>query len=328
MNSTDARTIAVTVVTGFLGAGKTTLLNRWLGEYPRGSVAVIVNEFGAVGVDGELLAARVRDVIELTGGCVCCVTQAELVRVLADFAAAEHPPMRIFVETSGAASPAGVLRAISGSAAVSHGLRLDGIVTVVDATRISRLNDIDLAAEQVGYADVLVLSRADACTEEELADARSTLASRNGTAVVVAADRGALQHANASSLDALLAERGKDFQTARIVSSAHASPRGHAIESVALVLAGEVDEDRLGEWIETQLARFEGRLLRMKGILAVAGLQERMILQGVANEIEITFGAAWADQPRSSRVVLVGFGLDRALLTQGFEACRVSATPD
>ena len=203
-------------------------------------------------------------------------------------------------------------------AAVAQGLRLDGIVTVVDATRMARLAESDLAAEQVGYADVLVLSRADGCNEQELTHARSALESRNGTAVIVAAGQSA---AVAVSLDALLEQRSKDFETPRIVMSARKTKHGHAIESVALVLAGNVDEERLGAWIESQLARFEGRLLRMKGILAVAGLDERMILQGVAGEVEVTFGAPWIDQPRSSRVVLVGFGLDRTLLAAGFAAC-------
>lgn len=105
--------LPVTVVTGFLGAGKTTLVNHWLAGMGRGDVAVIVNEHGDVGIDGELLAARVRTLVEISGGCLCCANSAELVRALDDLAGAPAPPGRVLIETSGAASPAGVLRAIS-----------------------------------------------------------------------------------------------------------------------------------------------------------------------------------------------------------------------
>src|SRR5688572_18530415 len=103
--------LPVTIVTGFLGAGKTTLVNTWLGRSNRGDVAVIVNEHGDVGIDGELLAARVQTLIEVSGGCVCCTTHAELVRALDTLAASNPAPKRILIETSGAASPASVVRA-------------------------------------------------------------------------------------------------------------------------------------------------------------------------------------------------------------------------
>ena len=309
-----AAPVPVTVVTGFLGAGKTTLVNRWLADIPRGDVAVIVNEHGEIGIDGAMLAARVRAIVEITGGCVCCSTQAELVRALEALAGAPSPPKRILVETSGAASPAGVVRA------VAHGARsgthvLDGIVTVVDATRVDTLAAHDLAIEQVGYADVVVLSRADGCDLDGRTHARDVVAANNGAAFAVTAARGEVEDPALVTLEALLDRRRADFAPARTVRAART---GHVYESVSLALDGEVDEERFAHFMESDLARFAGRLFRTKGILAVAGVPERMIVQGVADLVEVTFGEPWGDGARTSRFVVVGFGLDREALTRAF----------
>ncbi len=311
--------LPVTVVTGFLGAGKTTLVNGWLAGAPRGDVAVIVNELGRVGIDGELLAARARTIIEISGGCVCCTTQAELVRALDELANLPTAPKRVLVETSGAASPAGVLRAIS-SGGRDDAFALDGVITVVDATRVDALRKHDLGLEQIGYADVVVLSRADACNDEVVAHATDVVALYNGAAVVVLAARGVLPAAQ--TLDDLLAMRRSDLAAPRELPVQTA----HVYESVSLSIAGEVDGDRFAEFVESELAPFAGRLLRTKGILAVSGLDERMILQGVADSIEISFGEPWAQTPRHSRLVIVGFALDRVALTRGFATCARDAS--
>jgi G3E family GTPase len=310
----------VTVVTGFLGAGKTTLVNRWLADVERGEIAVIVNEIGKVGIDGALLSARVRAIIEIAGGCVCCSTQAELVRALAELASAPLPPKRIVVETSGAASPAGVVHAVAGSA--PHGAHtLDGIITVVDATRMEVLSAYELALEQVGFADVVVLSRVDQCAPEARLRARALIEEHNGAALIATASRGEFDDPAFATLEALLAQRRADF------APAQPSPRRtseHVFESISLVLDGELDGDLFAEFMETELERFSGRLLRSKGILAVEGLPTRMIVQGVADRFELSFGEPWDEQPRTSRLVVVGFGLEREALTRAFSACAAA----
>jgi G3E family GTPase len=315
-----ATTLPVTVVTGFLGAGKTTLVNHWLAQIQRGDVAVIVNEHGSVGIDGELLAARARWLIEVNGGCVCCTTHAELVRALDDIATSPTPPQRILIETSGAASPAGVLRAVVAGGS-SGALVLDGVLTVVDATRALVCLEHDLAREQVGYADVLVLARADLCSQEVLGQVTDRLASQNAAAVFVESAYGVAVSPKASSLDEVLALRSGSPLPLRAAPLFQVE---HVYESVSLVHEGEVDGERLADFVEDEVARFSGRIFRIKGILAVAGVPARMIVQGVGDSVEVTFGLPWGDESRRSRLVIVGFGLERVALLRGFSQCAVA----
>ncbi|HSC89831.1 MAG TPA: GTP-binding protein [Polyangiaceae bacterium] len=319
---TDA--LPVTVVTGFLGAGKTTLVNEWLAEVERGSLAVIVNELGAVGFDGQLLQERARLLVEISGGCVCCTTQAELVRALDELAGADARPQRILIETSGAASPAGVLRAIAAGAR-REAFSLDGVITVVDASRFGAVLEHDLALEQLGYADVVVLSRADACSPEGLSQARAAVAAQNAAAISVNAARGKVVEPALKSLSELLALRAPSAFSVRSKSSGSAS---HDYQSVVLSVDASLDGERFGDFMENEIGRVAGRIFRIKGIVAIDGLEARMIVQGVADEVEVDWGLPWGDDARSSRLVVVGFGLDADELTRGFAACQARLLAD
>jgi G3E family GTPase len=311
----------VTVVTGALGAGKTTLVNRWLSRFARGDVAVIVNELGDVGVDGELLAERAREVIELTGGCVCCTTQADLVRALLALSERAPRPRRVFVETSGAASPAGVVRTFT-RGPVSRRMRLDGVVVVVDATRPARVQQSLLAAEQVAYADVVVLSRADECSDASLAEAEAIVTARNPAALVARAVLGEVTESAGGDLDALLARRGDDLAAPRIIARADAAPAHDlGIEAVSLTHDGALDEERFTTWVESEVSRLGGRLMRVKGVLALEGLPVRVVLQGVTDRVEVTLGAPWEETTPRSRMVLIGYGLAGEGLAEGFAKC-------
>jgi G3E family GTPase len=310
--------LPVTIVTGFLGAGKTTLVNRWLQTAKRGEMAVVVNEYGAVGVDGELLAARVQQLFEVTGGCFCCTTQAELVQALDSLATSETPPERILIETSGAASPAGVLRAIMGGGKCGR-LILDGVVAVFDVTRVDDVLEQGVAREQLGFADVLVLSRVETSTREGVARAARTLEQKNGAAVVLESANGEILSPPLTSLNEVLLQRRTGFVSRPVEVASESS---HAYESVSLSLDGQVDGERFADFVETELAACAGRLFRVKGILAVANLEQRMIVQGVADTLEVTFGEVWGESPRNCRLVVVGFALEPETLKSGFEKCR------
>jgi len=311
--------IPVTIVTGFLGAGKSTLLGRWLEELPPHETAVIVNERGEVGIDGELLSARVAQLREITGGCVCCKTQAELSSALAELSEATPRPRRILVETSGAASPVGVLRAL-GAPSAKERLVLDGVITVLDAMHAERALEFDVAVEQLGFADVVVLSHVDEAIETEaqvdLDAVQASLARYAPAAVIARASQGTL---SCSFLE-LLAQR---TETLHLVpeSSGHSG-----IEATSLRVDAELDEERFGDWVESALGNVEARILRIKGILAMQGVDARVIVQGVSEAVDVQLGAPWEDAQRTSRLVVLGLGLDSAALEQGFLGCIASGS--
>jgi G3E family GTPase len=309
--------IPVTVVTGFLGAGKSTLVQRWLEELPRNETAVIVNERGEVGIDGELLAARVAQLREITGGCVCCKSQAELASALAELSGSTPSPRRILVETSGAASPAGVIRAL-GAGWARERLVLDGVITVIDVMRAKRALEFDVAVEQLGFADVVVLSHVDEAGEAssgvDLDALQESLSRYAPAALIVRAARGAMP----SSFVELLAQRAEALHIVR-EGSGHSS-----IEAASLVVDAELDEDRFADWVESALGSIEARILRVKGILAMQGVDARVIVQGVGEAVEVVLGAPWGDARRTSRLVVLGLGLDAAALEAGFLGCAVS----
>ncbi|MEE9383801.1 MAG: GTP-binding protein [Nannocystaceae bacterium] len=311
----DAR-IPVTVVTGFLGAGKSTLLEGWLAQLPRDTV-VIVNEQGVVGIDGELLARRVARIREITGGCVCCVTNAALDAALTEFADSSPTPTRILLETSGAASPAGVIQVLTRGIARDQ-LSVDGVVTVIDAARARQRLKFGLTIEQLGFADVVVMSHVDLCAEPDLISLESDLAAYAPGAVIARANKGRLSASGAQTLLGLLEARG---DVLRILPSAANDAAHRQIQAVSLVHHGELDERQFGDWVESVLGAIEARLLRIKGILAVRGVDTRVIVQGVSEAVEVTMGAPWGREERTSRLVILGLDLDEDTLRAGFASC-------
>jgi G3E family GTPase len=307
--------IPVTVVTGFLGAGKSTLVQSWLEQLGE-QTTVIINERGAVGIDGELLAARIARLREITGGCACCQTQAQLVSALRELSEAQPHPTRILIETSGAASPAGIISAITAPRTGTR-LQLDGVIAVVDVTRVAQALAFDLGIEQLGFSDIVVLSHVDRAEQTSRVDLDAVQAQvlRHAPAAVVAqARRGVVT----ASFSELLARRVEAFH-AWPESSTHAS-----IDAAAMVIQGELDEDRFGDWVELTLASAAARILRIKGILALKGVDARVIVQGVGEAVEVQLGALWGDAERTSRLVVLGLGLDVPALEAGFSNCRVN----
>ncbi|MBL8773546.1 MAG: GTP-binding protein [Phenylobacterium sp.] len=351
----------VTVLTGYLGAGKTTLLNRILSEDHGRKYAVIVNEFGEIGIDNDLIVGADEEVFEMNNGCVCCTVRGDLIRVLSGLMKRKGRFDGIIVETTGLADPAPVAQTFFVDDDVRARTELDSVTTVVDAKHLPlRLKDSREAAEQIAFADQIILNKTDLVSEAELAEVEKAIRTLNPMAPIRRAQRSNVP------LDAILGRHA--FDLARVtelqpdfLNPAHGEPghvhdehcdhdhghehhhhdhehhdHGHAhdhghihdhvaesgIRSVSLRSDKPIDANRVTAWLNNVLQTQGVDILRAKGILDIKGEERRLVFQAVHMILEGDFQGEWrpGDQ-RYSRLVFIGRKLDEAALKAGFESC-------
>ena len=326
--------IPVTVLTGFLGAGKTTLLNRLLSELSGKRFAVIVNEFGDIGIDGALIETGDEELIELSSGCICCVVRGDLIRGMRNLLIEKPGLDGIIIETTGLANPSPVIQTLVIDQVIGAQCRLDSVVCVVDAVHIeSQLADGADAADQIAFSDHLVLNKvADA--RQSIDGLEVTLRRINPYAAItrtnrsdVPADRIINRHGfDLDRIDSQLSsDAGHDDDHAHD-HSGHIEKTG--ITSVSLTCAQPLDADRLEEWLRDLLARHGTDILRTKGILSVAGDDRKLALQAVNMMLEGDFIGPWETKQRTSRLVFIGRNLDRSKLLTAFNNCRAAVAAD
>jgi G3E family GTPase len=333
--------IPVTVVTGFLGAGKTTLVNRLLADLvAQGSArsyAVIVNEFGDIGIDGDLIAAGEEELIELSSGCICCVVRGDLIRTMRSLLSRGRDLEGILIETTGLANPSPVIQTLVIDQVIGAQCRLDSVVCVVDAAhildRLADTRDAADAADQIAFSDHILLNKADD-TVVPLSNIETRLRTLNPFALITRANRAdvpaeAVLNRNGFELDRIegrLPELEDDHEDDHDHDHDHHSHiDASGIESLSISTDEPLDGDRLEEWMQDVLARWGANILRTKGILSVAGEDRKLVLQAVNMMLEGDFIDEWGSKPRRSRLVFIGRQLERRALEEGFKRCRQAA---
>jgi G3E family GTPase len=343
----------VTVLTGYLGAGKTTLLNRILSEDHGRKYAVIVNEFGEVGIDNDLIVGADEEVFEMNNGCVCCTVRGDLIRVVQGLMKRKGGFDAIIVETTGLADPGPVAQTFFVDEDVRAKTELDSVTTVVDAKHLlPRLADSKEAAEQIAFADQIILNKTDLVTEAELAEVERAIRRLNPLAPIHRAQRSNVP------LDMVLG-RGS-FDLGRItdlepdfLNPAHGEAghvhdencdhdhdhhhhhdhdghdhdhHGHDIDAsgirgISLTSEKPINGQRITQWLNDVLQTQGPDILRAKGIIDVAGEDRRLVFQAVHMILEGDFQGPWrAGDKRYSRLVFIGRNLDEAKLREGFLA--------
>ena len=354
-----ASRIPVTVLTGYLGSGKTTLLNRILSENHGKRYAVIVNEFGEIGIDNDLIVESDEEIYEMNNGCICCTVRGDLIRVVEGLMRRPGRFDAIVVETTGLADPVPVAQTFFMDDDVRAKTRLDAVVALVDAKHLPlRLKDSMEAEDQIAFADVVLLNKTDLVGEDELRAVEATVRAINpaakihrtqraGIDLAEVLDRGAfdLQRALENDPHFLDADHHDhdhvcgpdcDHDHHHHDHDGHDHSHGHehgqaspihdvTVQSISL-RGGEMDPNKFFPWIE-KITQLEGpNILRLKGIVAFKDDAERYVVQGVHMIIEGEHQRAWKDgEKHESRLVFIGRKLDAERLKKSFEACQAAA---
>jgi G3E family GTPase len=344
--------IPSTILTGFLGAGKTTLLNRILQEDHGLKIAVIENEFGQENIDNEILVQHsTEQIVEMNNGCICCTVRGDLIVALASLAqkraAGQIAFDRVVIETTGLANPGPVAQTFFVDEEVGANYLLDAVVTVVDARHaMAQLDEHEEAQRQVGFADKILISKADLVEPAQLAELKARLKRINPRAPISHSDFGRAPLSEVLDLrgfnlndkldidPAFLSaeeehEHEHEHEHVHTEACDHSHDHHHAHHSddiAAFVFKSQrpFNPARLDEFLASLVNVFGPRMLRYKGVLLMEGAERKVVFQGVHQIMGSDLGAKWGEtEERGSKMVFIGKNLPKDVFIRGLEQCLV-----
>jgi G3E family GTPase len=337
--SASSDKIPVTVLTGYLGAGKTTLLNRILSEPHGKKYAVIVNEFGEIGIDNELVVNADEEIFEMNNGCICCTVRGDLIRIIEGLMRRKGKFDAIIVETTGLADPAPVAQTFFVDENVGKRTKLDAVVTVADAKWLKeRLKDAPEVKNQIAFADVILINKTDLVTDAELREIEARIRGINPYAKLHRTERAKIALNEVLGRNAFDLDRILDIEPEFLHADGHDHDHehhdhGHShgglkhyhdedVQSLSLSTDKPLNPDKFFPWVQDLVAKDGPSILRCKGILSFKDDPERFVLQGVHMILDGDHQRPWKDgEGRSSRLVFIGRNLPEEKIRKGFAEC-------
>ena len=327
MDTTDTR-IPVTLLTGFLGAGKTTVLNHLINDPEAGRIAVIMNEFGAAGLDHDLIEASTEETILMQSGCLCCTFRGDIAKTLGKLMARKQSGElafdRIVIETTGIAEPAPIIHTLVVDQLMPHYYRMDGVVTVADvATGSGTLKSQAEAVNQIALADLIVVTKTDLVSEAELASYQAQVSTINNSVQRIHADHGKVPTGALFGLSALREDAATEDieawvgKSEKVQSHDHGghdhhhghdqeSHHGNQIRSASIEVSDPIPASVFDFWLDMLIAIKGPDLLRIKGIVHVEGMDWPFVFHGVQHIFDAPVPLkSWSGQDAISRVVVI-----------------------
>jgi len=331
----DDGRVPVTVLTGYLGSGKTTLLNYILKGSHGMKIAVIENEYGAVGVDDSLVKRKYdteEEIFEMNNGCICCTVRGDLIRILGKLFRRKTPLDAVLIETTGLADPSPVAQTFFMDEEIKSRARLDGILTVVDAKHIIQHLDEEKgegveneAVEQIAFADKILLNKTDLVSPEVLKEVKRRIKGINPAPKVVETTFCQVALAEVMGIGGFNLKRVLEMEP-DFLSGDDEHQHDTSITSVGFKEEGDLDMARTNAWLQKLLKERGVDIYRMKGVLAISGMKQKYVFQGVHMLLdgEPMEGVEWPeDEPRVNRLIFIGKNLDTKQLQTSFAACLV-----
>jgi len=341
------------VITGFLGAGKTSLLRHLVSHAKGRRIALVINEFGELGIDNDIVVDTDEEIFEMNNGCICCTVRGDLVRIIDGLMRRKGKFDAIIVETTGLADPAPVAQTFFMDEAVGARTKLDAVVTVADAKWLAdRLKDAPEAKNQIAFADVILINKTDLVTAEELGELEARIRGLNPYARLHRTQRAKIDINEVLGRNAFDLDRILDIEPSFLDSDDHHHDHDHdhhhdhdhedgphhhhhhhhgnglkhyhdeEMQSVSIKTDKPLNPDKFFPWVQDLVAKDGPSILRCKGILSFKDDPERFVFQGVHMILDGDHQRPWrADEKRDSRIVFIGRNLPEDRIRQGFESC-------